>query len=170
MTLNQAAFIVLALAALLGAAGVVFLKSPVRAALALVVNFFTLGLVYFMLGSQMLGITQIMVYAGAIMVLFLFVIMILKSQPGQDGEDVVLWRDPRFAFGLIGTATTVALIYNFVIRPTQSLYGLDFDRSYGTPQAIGNAFFTTYVFPFEVISILLLIGVVGSILLAKRKF
>lgn len=168
MTLNQVAFIVLAVFALLGSIGVVFLKSPVRAALALVANFFTLGLVYFMLGSEMIGISQIMVYAGAIMVLFLFVIMILRSKyPEEEGT---LWRDRRFIFGLLGTAIVVAFISNFVIAPTKQIYGADFDRSYGTPQAIGKVFFTQYVYPFEVISILLLLGVVGSIMLAKRKF
>ena len=168
MTLNQVAFIVLAIFALLGSIGVVFLKSPVRAALALVANFFTLGLIYFMLGNQMIGISQIMVYAGAIMVLFLFVIMILRSQTPE--EDVHLWKDRRFVIGLLGSAVVVAFIYNFVIQPTQNIYGADFDRSYGTPQAIGKAFFTQYVYPFEVISILLLVGLVGSIMLAKRKF
>jgi NADH-quinone oxidoreductase subunit J len=168
LTLNQVAFIVLAVIALLGAIGVVFLKSPVRSALSLVINFITLGMVYFMLGNQMLGISQIIVYAGAIMVLFLFVIMILKSQHPE--EDTSLWKDRRFAFGLLGGALTVALIYNFVIQPTQTTYGANFDRSYGTPQAIGKAFFTQYVYPFEIISVLLLLGVVGSIMLAKRKF
>lgn len=168
MTLNQVAFIVLAVFALLGSIGVVFLKSPVRAALALVANFFTLGLVYFMLGSEMIGISQIMVYAGAIMVLFLFVIMILRSKNPE--EEGTLWRDRRFIFGLLGTAIVVAFISNFVIAPTKQIYGADFDRSYGTPQAIGKVFFTQYVYPFEVISILLLLGVVGSIMLAKRKF
>ncbi|MFM9872514.1 MAG: NADH-quinone oxidoreductase subunit J [Fimbriimonadaceae bacterium] len=168
MTLNQIAFIVLAVIALLGGIGVVFLKSPVRSALALVLNFFTLGLVYFMLGNQMIGISQIVVYAGAIMVLFLFVIMILRSQHPE--EDQSLWKDRRFVFGLLGGTLTVALIYNFVILPTQTTYGAEFDRTYGTPQAIGKFFFTQFVYPFEVISILLLLGVVGSIMLAKRKF
>ncbi len=168
MTINQIAFIVLAVVALLGAIGVVFLKSPVRSALALVLNFLTLGMVYFMLGNQMLGITQIIVYAGAIMVLFLFVIMILKSQHPE--EETSLWKDRRFIFGLLGGTLTVALIYNFVIQPTQSTFGATFDRTYGTPQAIGKVFFTQYVYPFEIISILLLLGVVGSIMLAKRKF
>ncbi len=168
MTLNQVAFIILAVIALLGAIGVVFLKSPVRSALSLVINFITLGMVYFMLGNQMLGIAQIVVYAGAIMVLFLFVIMILRSQHPE--EDTSLWKDRRFVFGLLGGALVVALIYNFVIQPTQSIYGAEFDRSYGSPQAIGQTFFTQYVYPFEIISVLLLLGVVGSIMLAKRKF
>ena len=168
MTMNQIAFIVLALFALLGSIGVVFLKSPVRAALALIANFFTLGLIYFMLGNQMIGISQIMVYAGAIMVLFLFVIMILRSQTPDD--ETSLWQDRRFFFGLLGGAVVVAFIYNYVIQPTENQFGAQFDRTYGTPQSIGKVFFTQYVFPFEVISILLVVGVVGSIMLAKRKF
>lgn len=169
VTVNQVAFILLSVIALLGAIGVVFLKSPVRAALALVANFFTLGLIYFMLGNQMIGISQIMVYAGAIMVLFLFVIMILRDK-SETEEEKSLFTDRRFVFGLLAGAVIVGLIWSFVIQPTTTTFGAEMDRSYGSPQAIGRSFFTTYVWPFEVISILLLVGIVGSIMLAKRKF
>lgn len=166
--LNQVAFYLLSAIAILGAIGVVFLKSPVRAALALVANFFTLGLIYFMLGNQMIGISQIMVYAGAIMVLFLFVIMILKDQTPED--DKSLFQDRRFIFGLLSAIVICGLIWALVINPTMQSFGGEMDRSYGSPQAIGRSFFTTYVWPFEIISILLLVGIVGSIMLAKRKF
>lgn len=167
MTLNQIAFIVLACFALFGAIGVVFFHTPVRSALALVVNFFTLGLIYFMLGNQLIGISQIMVYAGAIMVLFLFVIMILKSNVESDKPQL---SERRFLFSLIGAGAVFALIYRFVIMPTMTPTNTVFSRAYGTPQEIGKTLFTQYVWPFEIISILLLVGIVGSIMLAKRKF
>ncbi|MFO0092590.1 MAG: NADH-quinone oxidoreductase subunit J, partial [Armatimonadota bacterium] len=78
MTTNQIAFLALALLALIGGGGVVFSQRPVRAAMCLVLNFLVLAALYFMLGAQMLGISQIMVYAGAIMVLFLFIVMMLR--------------------------------------------------------------------------------------------
>jgi NADH-quinone oxidoreductase subunit J len=168
VTINQLAFIAMALFSLLGAIGVVFLKSPVRAALALVINFFVLGLIYFMLGNQMLGITQIIVYAGAIMVLFLFVIMILRN--AQTEEEKTPLKDRRIIFGLLGSAILVSVIFNVLIVPISQDSVIEFDRSYGTPKAIGTALFTNYVWPFEIISILLLLGIVGSIMLAKRKF
>lgn len=167
MTLNQIAFLVMGAAALFGAVGVVFFRSPVRAALSLVINFFVLGLIYFMLGSQMLGISQIMVYAGAIMVLFLFVVMMLRDDGKTDKPQT---QEGRFLVGLVASLAIAAITYASVISPHMSTTGEKFDRIYGTPQAIGTVLFTQYVWPFEVISILLLVGIVGSIMLAKRKF
>lgn len=167
MTLNQIVFIVMAAMAVFGAVGVVFFHSPVRAALALVVNFFVLGLLYFMLGSQMLGISQIMVYAGAIMVLFLFVIMVLKSDPAGDKPQL---QEGKFLLSLVLAIGLFAVLASQIVLPALGQTGQSFDRSYGTPQAIGNVLFTQYVWPFEIISVLLLIGIVGSIMLAKRRF
>ncbi|MBX3113337.1 MAG: NADH-quinone oxidoreductase subunit J [Fimbriimonadaceae bacterium] len=167
MTLNQIAFIVLSCLALFGAVGVVFFNTPVRSAMALVVNFFTLGLVYFMLGSELIGITQIMVYAGAIMVLFLFVIMILKSTNDTDKPQL---GERRFLFSLLGAGIVFGMIYRYVIMPTMGRTDIQFTRTYGTPQEIGKTLFTQYAWPFEIVSMLLLVGIVGSIMLAKRKF
>jgi NADH-quinone oxidoreductase subunit J len=167
LTVNQAVFLVLALVAALAAVGVVgFGNNPVRAALMLVLNFFVLGLVYFALGAQLLGITQIMVYAGAIMVLFLFVVMMLqlhhqgKVVPGPDGRAVFAW--------VLGLALG-AMVFASVIVPLMSVTGSPIGDGYGAPQSVGRVLFTTYVLPFEVASVLLLIGIVGSILLAKRR-
>jgi NADH-quinone oxidoreductase subunit J len=166
---NQLAFIALGGLAFLGALGVVLIPNPVRAALALVVNFFVLGLLYFVLGSQMMGISQIMVYAGAIMVLFLFVIMMLKLD--KKAEEVApgdAWRK-RFTW-LIG-AVIGGAIFGGVMLPLASITTrVNPPQNFGTPQAVGWSLFTTYVWPFEVISVLLLVGIVGSIMLAKRRF
>lgn len=167
LTINQFAFLVMGGLALLGALGVVFLESPIRAVLSLVVNFFTLGLLYFMLGAQLLGITQILVYAGAIMVLFLFVIMMLRSDGRTDKPQT---QGGKFIFALLGSLILAGLIGYQVIHPLANYKAQPIDQQYGSPQYIGTELFTQYVWPFEVISVLLMLGIVGSIMLAKRRF
>lgn len=157
----------LAALALMGGLGVVFFRNPVRAALSLVLNFFVLGLMYFTLGTQLIGISQIMVYAGAIMVLFLFVIMILRADKETDKPDTKGWK--AWASGISVGAIALALIAQ-VAMPFMDSTKLYSNADYGLPQSVGYALFTQYVWPFEVVSILLLLGIVGSIMLAKRRF
>jgi NADH-quinone oxidoreductase subunit J len=146
--------------------GVVALNNPVRSALCLVVTFFLLAFLYFTLEAETLGITQIVVYTGAIMVLFLFVIMLLNLRVA-----IVLAErlDPKKAFaGLFG----LALFAIIGVQILPGLLSISEPRAlpgYGSPPVIGRALFTDYVYPFEAVSILLLIGIVGSILLAKRR-
>lgn len=167
MTPGQITFLVLATIAVLGAVGVVaFGNNPVRSALSLVLNFFVLAFIYFTLAAQLLGITQIMVYAGAIMVLFLFVIMILRL---QNKDDKLEKPDPRLPMGILVGGGLAFMVFAQVIAPLQGNAATPIDNAYGLPQAIGRELFTTYVWPFEITSVLLLVGIVGSILLAKRR-
>lgn len=159
-------FALLAVVAVLSAVGVVAFGNPIRSALCLVINFFTLAFLYFMLKAELLGITQIVVYTGAIMVLFLFVIMLLNL-----GAPGALWesRDlKRLGAGIFGVALLVLVVYQ-VVLPLQGHEVTHTMETYGSPQAVGRTLFTLYVWPFEMASILLLVGIVGSILLAKRK-
>jgi len=167
MSGNFAIFLVLATLAVLGAAGVVFLNNPVRAAISLVLNFFVLGFIYFMLGSQLLGISQIMVYAGAIMVLFLFVIMMLKLDTGSNAPTD---HDSKRLLAVVFGLAMFLAIGASLLLPMKEYTGAGTVGALGMPQAIGKTLFTTYVWPFEIASVLLLIGIVGSIMLAKRKF
>jgi NADH-quinone oxidoreductase subunit J len=152
--------------AALASVGVVAFRSPVRSVLCLVFNFFVLAMLYFTLNAEMLGITQIIVYAGAIMVLFLFVVMLLNlGAPGLLEEK----KDLKLGGGLLFGAALMALIGSQVLLPLKNVMTTRAPDDYGSPQAIGYPLFTAYAWPFEVASILLLIGIVGSILLAKRK-
>ncbi|MBS1724469.1 MAG: NADH-quinone oxidoreductase subunit J [Armatimonadetes bacterium] len=167
MTGNQLAFLVLAAIGCLSALGVVvFGQNAVRSALFLVLNFFVLGFVYFALGAQLLGITQIMVYAGAIMVLFLFVIMMLQLRQDSSAKEPTDFKRP-FAW-LFGAALALSVM-NYVVMPLSMTAESPVGDEFGRPQAIGNVLFSLYSWPFEVTSVLLLIGIVGSILLAKRR-
>lgn len=170
VTPNTVVFYVLALVAAVSAVGVVaFGRTPVRSALSLVVNFLTLAIIYFTLGSEMLGITQIVVYTGAIMVLFLFVIMLLNlgaQQPLKTSKDIKMLLAMLLAAGLFG------VIFSIIVLP---MAGTDLPnltkqtQQFGTPNAIGYSLLTDYVWPFEMASVLLLVGIVGSILLVKRR-
>jgi NADH-quinone oxidoreductase subunit J len=151
ITPNLVVFAALSLIAICASLGVIFAKDAIRGALCLVVNFFILSFLYFSLNAQFLGIVQVVVYTGAIMVLFLFVIMLLNL------GGVKLLQD-RF-----DAKKPFAVVMGLIL-----LVGVGL-ADYGAPPAVGRTLFTEYAVPFECVSVLLLIGIVGSILLAKRK-
>jgi NADH-quinone oxidoreductase subunit J len=166
LTTELIVFAGLAGTAAAAAIGVVAFPNAIRSALCLVLNFFVLAFLYFTLGAETLGITQIAVYAGAIMVLFIFVIMLLNLRAPQLLEEK---RDMKKVIGIGFGVALAALLASqivpiFIGREAKPLAG-----EYGAPEAVGRALFTNYVFPFEAVSFLLLIGIVGSILLAKRR-
>ncbi|MFI5385518.1 MAG: NADH-quinone oxidoreductase subunit J [Fimbriimonadales bacterium] len=152
--------------AALAAVGVVAFPNAVRSALCLVVNFFMLAFLYFTLNCEMLGITQIVVYTGAIMVLFLFVIMLLNL-----GAPQALFerRDIKWVGASVFGLALVAVVGSQVMKPLQNVTQVKAEATFGSPQSVGLTLFSEYIYPFEVVSILLLIGIVGSILLAKRR-
>lgn len=171
--LHLAVVVLLAGVAILAAIGLVVLKSPIRAAMCLVINFFALAFIYFSLGAELMGITQIVVYTGAIMVLFLFVIMLLNlssDNPLENKKDIKPFVGPLVGFGLFGLLASQLLLPMLSVKDVSAP-----DRSianpigWGQPQAVGRALFTGYVWPFEIVSLLLLIGIVGAILLARRR-
>jgi len=167
ITPNLLVFGALAGPAALAAIGVVASKNAVRSALCLVINFFLLAFLYFTLQAEMLGITQIVVYAGAIMVLFLFVIMLLNLGALQLFDEKKDIKQP------IGIALGVSLAGMLAAVVVPNFMKVDDAKTvlpnYGSPQAVGSFLFTQYTVPFEGVAILLLVGVVGSILLAKRR-
>lgn len=159
-------FALIAGVAALAAIGVVAFPNAVRSALCLVVNFFMLAFLYFTLNCEMLGITQVVVYTGAIMVLFLFVIMLLNL-----GSPQVLFekRDFKWAGGGLFGLALFGVVGSQIIPPLTQVTQVRASADFGSPQNVGLTLFSDYLFPFEVVSVLLLIGIVGSILLAKRR-
>jgi NADH-quinone oxidoreductase subunit J len=165
-TPNLGIFLLLAGIAALAAVGVVAFGNAVRSALCLVVNFFVLAFLYFTLNTEMLGIIQIVVYTGAIMVLFLFVIMLLNLGAPQA---LVERRDPKKIFGFVLGAALFMLVAAQIVVPLVKVTGIRAEDKFGAPENVGMSLFTGYLYPFEIASILLLVGIVGSILLAKRR-
>lgn len=171
--LNLLVFAVLATISVLAAIGVIASKNAVKSALCLVLNFLILAVLYFTLQAETIGILQVVVYTGAIMVLFLFVIMLLST---QGSINLTEHRDvKKIVAGLVGAALAT-LIGVQVYLPLAGIAAPSFDSpqgaavaAYGSPEPLGIALFTTYGYPFETASLLLMIGIVGSIMLAKRR-
>jgi NADH-quinone oxidoreductase subunit J len=166
ITPNLLVFLALAGIAAAATVGVVFFQDAVRSALCLVLNFFVLAFLYFTLNAEMLGISQIVVYTGAIMVLFLFVIMLLNLGAASALKEKV---DPKkFIGGALGIGMAVLLASQILVPFMKTLEPRAPD-SYGAPQSVGRTLMSLYVYPFEIASLLLLVGIVGSIILAKRR-
>jgi NADH-quinone oxidoreductase subunit J len=163
---NFALFAAIGGICLIAAAGVVFFNNAIRSALCLVVSFFMLAFLYFTLGAEMIGILQIVVYTGAIMVLFLFTIMLLNLGSVKSLMDR---RDPKMLIGGVLGLGMAALLGAQVIVPLANMDAPRATAAVGTPQSVGYSLFSTYIYPFEIVSVLLLVGIVGSILLAKRR-
>jgi NADH-quinone oxidoreductase subunit J len=161
-------FLGLALVAVFSALGLLASKNAVYAALNLIINFVTVAIFYLILGAPFIALAQITVYAGAIMVLFLFVIMLLGAE--QLGHQTVLpWQRPvAIILGVILVAEALfAILFRgqSVVASPWPAVGPEF----GTPADVGALLFKTYLLPFEAISILLLAAMVGAIVLSHRK-
>ncbi|HET8732974.1 MAG TPA: NADH-quinone oxidoreductase subunit J [Anaeromyxobacteraceae bacterium] len=165
MTAEQITFFVFAVPLVLSAAGVVVARSPMYAAMSLVAAFFFLAGVYVLLSAHLIAFMQILVYAGAVMVLFLFVIMLLSL--GNEGKEHERYKAMQLlgTLGAIGLVALVASASREVTGADQALVGADF----GTVKAVGRALFTQYLLPFEATSLLLLVAIVGAVVVAKEK-
>lgn len=163
-------FVPLAVMALSTAVLVIVLRNPVYCAVSLVGTFFSLAGIYLLLQAQFIAVVQVIVYAGAIMVLFLFVVMLLHL-----GHALPSWlqRDrPRLLFG-IGVA--LLLFVELVIpigsktpRGPQGPYTSELVEAVGNTQLVGRLLFTDFLIPFEITSIILLIAIIGTMVLARR--
>jgi NADH-quinone oxidoreductase subunit J len=167
MTPDLLLFLILALVAVVSALGMLFSRIPVYSALFLTVNFSNIAVFYLLLGAPFLAMVQVTVYAGAIMVLFLFVIMLLGAEQLRQTQSLT-WQRP-LAIGL-GVVLLVESGYIFLSRgqgellPSISTLLPDF----GGPIAIGEVLFNQYLLPFEVTSVLLLVAMIGAIVLTKQ--
>jgi NADH-quinone oxidoreductase subunit J len=160
-------FAILALAVVASALTVVVHPNPVKCAMALVVTLFLLAVIFVFLGAHMLAALQVIVYAGAIMVLFLFVIMLLNLS--DDAAETRHQGSPFVRLGawIGGGLLAVELVALFLRIPFEAAPAVP--DGYGSAQAVATSLFVDYLLPFEVASILLLIAVVGTVVLAQRR-
>ncbi len=164
MTAELILFFILALVAVGAALGLLFSRNAVYAALFLVLNFITVAVFYLLLNAPFLAMAQVTVYAGAIMVLFLFVIMLLGTKKLKtSGEN--LWQR-RLAIGL-GVVLLGELVVLFFVEGWRGTLIGDIGSKFGSPESIGIELFNQYLLPFEITSILLLVGMIGAIVLTK---
>lgn len=159
-------FFIVAIMALVSAIGVISCERPVYSALWLVLNLFLVAVLYAMLNADFLAITQIIVYAGAIMVLVLFVIMLLGLQIAPYKKSSLL-----NILALLTTFAFLAILLPLINQSFNPEDGLIIRASeiQGDLKAIGRMIFNEYVFAFEMSSILLIAAVAGSIAMAKRR-
>ena len=159
-------FLFLSFVALLSALGVVFAKNPVHSVLFLILTFFSLSGHYLLLNAQFLAAVNIIVYAGAIMVLFLFVIMFLNLNVDTEPHKPAL---AKIAAAVAGGS--LLLIMVAALRDVQPT-GIDatrFDSQIGMVDRLGMVLYTDYLLPFELASVLFLIAMVGAVMLGKRE-
>jgi NADH-quinone oxidoreductase subunit J len=157
------AFSVLAVLAVGSALGLIVKRNPIHGALFLVVNLASIAALYLTLGAEFLALAQIIVYAGAIMVLFVFAIMVLIPGKEETGPDPLRrLRALALPLGGLLMVMLVAVVARWGGAPPRP-------RGASDLEALGTALFTDYLLPFELTSVLLLAAMVGVLLLARRK-
>jgi NADH-quinone oxidoreductase subunit J len=169
MTLELISFLVLSLIAIVTALGMLLSRNAVYSALFLVLNFVTVAVFYLLLGAPFIAMAQITVYAGAIMVLFLFVIMLLGAE-SLPAAEVLPWQKPLAALLAIALAVEATFILITRARPAGQIAApADTVNLMDTVREMGMTLFNKYLLPFEVTSILLLVAMVGAIVLVRKE-
>lgn len=174
-------FTAIASIAVVAAVAMITARNSVHSALFLVVNFFCLALLYLSLNAEFLAAVQVVVYAGAIVVLFLFVITLLNPGREESTDRLPIQRPFALAFGLALLAEIALILRDGAVLQrlgdfppatplaNQLSMSLGAVQPNGNTQAVGLELFSTYLLPFEVTSVLLLMALIGAIFLAKRQ-
>lgn len=169
MTPNLILFLILALVAVATALGMLFSKNAVYSALFLVLNFVTVAVFYLLLGAPFIAMAQITVYAGAIMVLFLFVIMLLGAERLPDTH-VLPWQKPLATVLTVILALESAYLLWTKARPSGVVLPPGAEvNTVDNLRTMAMTLFNDYLLPFEVTSVLLLVAMVGVIVLVRRE-
>jgi len=165
-------FLLFAFISVICAVNVVMQKHPISNALSLVGVMASLAVLYLMLGAEFIAMVQVIVYAGAVMVLFVFVIMLLNA--GAEGRRGKAWLSR--IFGVPALLALFGLLCYFSQRWFPNFGHVKFGdftdaagKSLGSAEAIGVSLFTDYLLPFEVTSVLILIAILGAIVLARKE-
>jgi NADH:ubiquinone oxidoreductase subunit 6 (subunit J) len=159
-------FFIAAIVAIIGAIGVVTLRNPLYAVLALVCHLVALAALFLLLRAEFVAAAQVVVYAGAVMVLYVFVVAYVGG-----GDEIAAGSALRILGPLFAIALAVELFIAMLGTALKGIHGkgAPYRLGFGTPAHIGKLFLTDYLFPFEVASLLLLVAAVGAIVLARRR-
>ena len=165
--MSQVLFFLAAIGALSGAVAVVTLRNPFYSVLALVAHLISLAALYLLLRAEFVAAAQVVVYAGAVMVLYLFVVAYIGGGDQQlPGGNSLRILGPIFALAL-AIELCIAMLGS-ALKGISSK-GAPFVPGFGTPAHIGQLFLTTYLFPFEIASLVLLVAAIGAVVLARRR-
>jgi NADH-quinone oxidoreductase subunit J len=158
-------FVIASALAVISALGVVLAGNPFHSALSLIMNLVALATLYLLLQADFLAAAQVIVYAGAVMIMFLFVIAYLGGRADEPTRDVPLWQ--------LGAAVLAggAIVVEIVVAVATEAFGdgKHVSDQFGSPAAISDTFFSTYLLAFEATSILLLVAAVGGVVLGSRR-
>jgi NADH-quinone oxidoreductase subunit J len=159
-------FFIAAIFAIAGAMGVVTLRNPFYSVLALVVHLIALAALFLLLRAEFVAAAQVVVYAGAVMVLYVFVVAYIGG-----GEELAAGSTLRILGPLFALALAIELCVAMLGSALKGISGkgATYVQGFGTPKHIGTLFLTKYLFPFEVTSLLLLVAAVGAVMLARRR-
>jgi NADH-quinone oxidoreductase subunit J len=169
-------FFVLAVASVASAFGVIFFKNAVHSALSLILTLLFLALFYLQLGAMFIAIVQVLIYAGAIMVLFLFVVTMLVSEASDNEmQDRIPWQ--RGIASALGVVLVGALSYLLItgatidanVKASGANSLAETVTKQGDTQAFGLALFHGFAFPFEVTSLLIVVAILGAMVLGRKS-
>jgi NADH-quinone oxidoreductase subunit J len=163
---SQVLFFIAAIGAIGGALGVVILRNPFYSVLALVVHLISLAALFLLLRAEFVAAAQVIVYAGAVMVLYVFVVAYVGGGEELAGGSALRILGPIFALAL--AIELCIAILGSALKGISS-QGAPYVLGFGTPAHIGNLFLTKYLFPFEVASLLLMVAAIGAVVLARRR-
>jgi NADH-quinone oxidoreductase subunit J len=164
MSTSLVVFLILAVFAIVSAVAMLLSNNTVYSALYLIVNFIAIGAIYLTLGAPFIALAQITVYAGAIMVLFLFVIMMLGAEKFAEKEPLK-WQRPLaivLGLGVVGEAA-----YALLTRVGTTLVTHPASETLADPKSLGSVLYSQYALPFEITSVLLLVAAVGAVVLTR---
>ncbi len=160
-------FFITAIVAVVGAVAMLISRNAVHSALFLLLNFAAIAILFLLLHAPFLFVIQLSIYAGAIMVLFLFVVMLLGAERTEDEHDRIAWQRP-LALGL-GAILLVQATF-IAVRTAAGTVPVAIDNElFGAPRAIGEILFTSYLLPIQITGIILLVAIIGVVVLNLRE-
>jgi NADH-quinone oxidoreductase subunit J len=157
-------FFIFAVLCVGGALGLLLARHPINSALSLIVVMVSLAVIYLLLGAEFVAAVQVIVYAGAIMVLFVFVIMLLNAgeEPRSGGSRVAM------LIGFPGLIVGMSAIVWAILNKIGVLGSLSLGQFRASPEAVSDLLFRDFLLPFEVTSVLILIAIMGAVVLARK--
>ncbi|HEX3615718.1 MAG TPA: NADH-quinone oxidoreductase subunit J [Solirubrobacteraceae bacterium] len=164
--MSAALFFIAAIIAIIGAIGVVTLRNPLYAVLALVCHLVALAALFLLLRAEFVAAAQVVVYAGAVMVLYVFVVAYVGG-----GDEIKAGNSLRILGPMFAVALAIELFIAMLGTGLSGIkgHGARYKLGFGDPEHIGKLFLTDYLFAFEVASLLLLVAAIGAIVLARRR-
>jgi len=170
MTLDAVIFVISAVVAIFGAAMMIAQRNPVASVLYLILSLVAQSVIYVQLGALFVGVMLVIVYAGAIMVLFLFVIMLLNLRGGEDlgRPSGRISRFTKYAVTLLLFIELIFVIRGVALPPVADVVSSQPD-AFGSVRAVSMLLFTRYLYPFQLTGVLMLIAVVGAVVIARKE-